>query len=142
MASASTEMYMGGQALVRRWCDLNYLINLILEALEDEFSLFILVFSNSILRAEFVEFHRLRSFKSGVLGVEHMSTQIHNSLLVDLQSLIVCSPDLRVVLHKFIYSVHEVASVNLALEVVLGKIAQSDEDVHQNRHWNLFLDQS
>lgn len=48
--------------------------NLILKALENKFSLLILILSNSILCFKLIVLHRFRIIQVYVLRVEHMST--------------------------------------------------------------------
>lgn len=71
-----------------------------------------------------------------------MGTQVQDGLLVDLGGLVLGSVDLGVVLHEVRNAFHELALVNLLLEVLLAHVRQTDQQVHQDRDGNVFSHES
>ena len=93
--------------------------NFILEALEDQLSLFVFVLSDSVFCFEFVVFHRLGIVQVYILWMEHVGTQIQNSSFVDFGRLILRCVDKGVVLYKVADSLNKIAIFLLSLEVLL-----------------------
>ena len=113
---------------------------LILETLEDKFSLFILVLSNPIFSFKLIVFHGFGVIKVNILGVEHMGTEVQHCPLINLCSLILGSVDLRVVLHEVTDSLHEIAVFLLGLEeLLLREVGQTNQKMHQNGHLKVCL---
>ena len=105
--------------------------NLILEALEDKFTLFIFVLSNSVFCLEFIVLHGLWVVQIDILRVEHVRAEIKDSSLVDLGCLVFSCVDLRVVLYKIADSLHKLAFFFLCFEVFFfGEVRQANQDVH------------
>ncbi len=99
----------------------------ILEALEDEFSLLVFIFSYSILCFELVVFHGLRVVEVHVFGVEHMSAEIEHCAFVDLCCLVLGGVDLGVELDEVTDPLYEITALFLHLEVFfLGEIGEAD----------------
>ena len=64
-----------------------------------------------------------------------MCTEVKNSALVNLRSLVFGGVDLRVVLHEIADAFYEVAVLLLGLEeLLLGEVGEADEQVHKDGH--------
>jgi hypothetical protein len=64
------------------------LADLVLEAFEDEFSLLVLIFLDSVFGLELVELHGVTVLGCIVLRMEHMCAEIEDGLFIDFNGFV------------------------------------------------------